>query len=109
MSIMCFESRLYRSVTAILGSIHSKGRKGKMFTQFLTEFLAQVCHVRKRVGMLLPEPFPNLLCPEFFLTNGFKIILKLQQGQLPDIFTRFLPYRCGFSHRAKIRRGREAE
>ena len=69
----------------MLGGIDRQGWKGKMLSQFLPELLTQVRHGGKAHGMLLPEPFPDLLNPEFFLADFFKILLQFGKRKMPDI------------------------
>ena len=73
-------------------------RQKKMLPQLLPEFLAEVGHICEAVRMFLPEPFPDLLRPEFFFTDRFKIVLKTGKIQLPDI----LGNNARFGHAAKI-------
>src|SRR5689334_17843743 len=102
MAFMRFKTRLNSAVCTVLGSIHDQSSQRKIFTQLLAKLFAQIGHIGKGVCMLLPKPFPNLLCTEFFFAKRFKKTLQFLQAELPDIFNLFAFYGCCFSHRAKI-------
>src|SRR4051812_1104949 len=95
MTVVRFESRLHCSIRTGLNRINSQRRQRKIFTEFLSQVFTQVGHIRKRKSMFLPKPFPNLLCPEFFLIEGFKEYTQVLETNLPDIFNRFCLYCCG--------------
>jgi len=51
-----------------------------------SEILTEVCHGIKSMGMLLPEPFPDLANPKFFLPNMFNVLIQFFRFQVPNIF-----------------------
>lgn len=91
---MQLESRLDRTVIGKLRIVNSDGKDLKFILQSLAQGFGEVGHFLKCLRRLLPEPFPNLLRPKFFLTYSFKI--GNQSGQ------RFFP---NILHKAKVEDG----
>ena len=56
-----------------------------MIPQLLTQFLAQVGHIRKTVGLFGPQPFPNLLGPELLESLAGDPIGEFVFAEMADI------------------------
>ena len=96
MLIKSLESEFGSSINAILYSIDLQGRKRKIIFQLLTKRFTQICHVLKAPGIFLPQPFLNLLDPEFFFSRLFQVVLQGVCREVSDIGKNGL-------HAAKIR------